>query len=295
MPVTVKVNGTSLSLVHKGSNGVSTATVPDVCKTPAPPGPPVPIPYPNVSMSSDLIQGTTTVTADGGNMIAVKGSQFMKSTGDEAGVAGGVKSSTFIKESTWILYSFDVKMDGNNACRLTDKKFHNHENTVNAGGEIQTALGLSDAEFKETCKNCKENAQNEIESSQAMQAAYKKAGTDPKNKTGDDVEKAVAKHFADMGIELEVQGTTDTDGNVNVVDKAPDDPCAKVSKAATTAHENVHKATQQKLEKKYGKGTAKFEKAWNDGPGWAQDEVNAYAADQKFNKKFIGECNKAGA
>ena len=63
-------------------------------------------------------------------MIAIKGSEFSLSNGDNAGVAGGVKSSTFMKESTWILYSFDVKMDGKNACRLTDKKFQNHENTA---------------------------------------------------------------------------------------------------------------------------------------------------------------------
>ena len=106
----------------------------------------MPIPYPNVSMSSDLVQGTTTVTADGGNMIAIKGSQFMKSTGDEAGVAGGVVSSTFIKESTWILYSLDVKMDGKGACRLSDKKFHNHQNTVNAGGEVQAPVTVTPAD-----------------------------------------------------------------------------------------------------------------------------------------------------
>ena len=34
MPVTIKVNGVANSLVHKGSNGVSVATLPDVCKTP---------------------------------------------------------------------------------------------------------------------------------------------------------------------------------------------------------------------------------------------------------------------
>jgi hypothetical protein len=177
MPVTVKVNGPALSLVHKGSSGISNATIPDVCKTPAPPGPPVPIPYPNVSMSSDLMQGTTTVKADGGNMIAIDGSQFMKSTGDEAGVAGGVVSSTFIKESTWILYSFDVKMDGKGACRLSDKKFHNHQNTVNAQGEVQAPVvpapanplkidcenyngpntgPLTDCEKKQVCAKCDE-------------------------------------------------------------------------------------------------------------------------------------------
>jgi hypothetical protein len=136
MPVTVKVNGASNSLVHKGSNGISIATIPDVCKTPSPGGP-VPIPYPNISQSATLAKGTTTVKADGGMMIAVKGSEFSLSNGDNAGVAGGVKSSTFMKESTWILYSFDVKMDGKNACRLTDKKFQNHENTVDMAGTIQ--------------------------------------------------------------------------------------------------------------------------------------------------------------
>ncbi len=137
MPVTVKVNGVANSLVHKGSNGISIATIPDVCKTPSPGGP-VPIPYPNISQSATLDKGTTTVKADGGMMIATKGSEFSLSNGDNAGVAGGVKSSTFMKESTWILYSFDVKMDGKNACRLTDKKFQNHENTVDLAGNLQS-------------------------------------------------------------------------------------------------------------------------------------------------------------
>lgn len=136
MPVTVKVNGVANSLVHKGSNGISIATIPDVCKTPSPAGP-VPIPYPNISQSVTLAKGTTTVKADGGMMIATKGSEFSLSNGDNPGVAGGVKSSTFMKESTWILYSFDVKMDGNNACRFSDKKFQNHENTVDLGGVLQ--------------------------------------------------------------------------------------------------------------------------------------------------------------
>jgi hypothetical protein len=136
MPVTVKVNGMANSLVHKGSNGISTATIPDVCKTPTPGGP-VPLPYPNISQATTLSKGTTTVKADGGMMIAIKGSEFSMSNGDEPGTVGGVKSSTFIKESTWILYSFDVKMDGKNACRLSDKKFQNHENAADLAGELQ--------------------------------------------------------------------------------------------------------------------------------------------------------------
>jgi hypothetical protein len=134
MPVTIHVNGTSNSLVHKGSMGIVKSTLPDVCKTPSPGGP-VPVPYPViVSMSSQLVKGTTTVKADGGNMCAVKGSELSMCNGDEAGTAGGVKSSTFMKEATWLLYSFDVKLDGKNACRLSDKLQMNHGNSACLAG-----------------------------------------------------------------------------------------------------------------------------------------------------------------
>ncbi|HEY8927093.1 MAG TPA: PAAR-like domain-containing protein, partial [Polyangia bacterium] len=58
MPVTVGVN--NMSVVHAGSNG-TTIAFPDVCKTPAPPAPPIPIPYPNIAKSSDTAQGAKTV------------------------------------------------------------------------------------------------------------------------------------------------------------------------------------------------------------------------------------------
>jgi Domain of unknown function (DUF4150) len=137
MSVTVNING--LSLVHKGSRGTATATLPDVCNTPSPAGP-VPLPYPNIAMSKDLAKGTTTVQVDGGNMAAHQDSELSLSTGDEAGGAGGVTSGTFIKEATWILYSFDVLLEGKGACRLTDKMFMNHMNTVCLGGFIQEFL-----------------------------------------------------------------------------------------------------------------------------------------------------------
>lgn len=138
MPVTIKVNGTCLSLVHKMSNGISTATIPDVCKTPTPGGP-VPVPYPNIAQSITLSSGTTTVKGDK-VMAANKGSKFSLSNGDNAGTIGGVKSNVFMKEATWLLYSFDVKMDSKNTCRLTDPMYHNSENTVNLAGVAQQSL-----------------------------------------------------------------------------------------------------------------------------------------------------------
>ncbi len=136
MAFTIHVNGRSNSLVHKGSLGIAKSTLPDVCKTPSPGGP-VPIPYPViVSMSSDLKKGTKTVKVEGKKSAAIKGSEFSRCTGDEPGTAGGVKSSTNMKEATWILYSFDVKLDGKNACRLSDKVMMNHGNTACLSGIV---------------------------------------------------------------------------------------------------------------------------------------------------------------
>ncbi len=134
MGITIHVNGRSNSLAHKGSGGIAKCTLPDVCKTPSPGGP-VPVPYPIIiSKSSDLKKGSKKVKFDGGNSAAIKSSEFSRCSGDEAGTAGGVKSSTNMKEATWILYSFDVKIEGRNACRLTDKMMMNHGNTVCLAG-----------------------------------------------------------------------------------------------------------------------------------------------------------------
>ena len=129
-----------LGLTYKRTLGKSMATIPDVCKTPSPGGP-VPIPYPNFADQSSLTDGTTTVFAKG-KMIAIKGSHYSRSNGDEAGTAGGVKSGVNMKATDWITYSFDVKMDGKNACRHTDKKFHNNKNTVDLQGNFDPVAAL---------------------------------------------------------------------------------------------------------------------------------------------------------
>lgn len=147
---TVKVNGTVNGLVHKGGNWFSAATLPDVCKTPTPGGP-VPMPYPNLSQASTLTDGSVTVKADGGNMIAIKGSRFAISTGDEPGTVGGIKSNTFKQASTWLLYSFDVKIEGKNACRFSDKKFQNNENTIDAAGTMPIVVNVALVRVKMAC------------------------------------------------------------------------------------------------------------------------------------------------
>jgi hypothetical protein len=117
----------SRGIAHGGSNGQS-IVLPDVCKTPSPGGP-VPIPYPNIGMSSDASSGPTSVTIDG-KMPMVKGAKYSKSSGDEAGSAGGVTSSSIQGECEFMMYSFDVKIEGQGVCRLGDPLFHNKKNIM---------------------------------------------------------------------------------------------------------------------------------------------------------------------
>ncbi len=101
---------------------------PDVCKTPSPGGP-VPIPYPNVGRSADTTKGPKKVKTDG-QMPMTKGAKYSMSSGDEAGSATGVISSKVKGECEFMLYSFDIKLQGKNVCRMGDALFHNKKNIM---------------------------------------------------------------------------------------------------------------------------------------------------------------------
>lgn len=122
-----KVRVNFLSIVNEDSGGVSVA-FPDVCKTPAPPAPPLPIPYPNIAMSSDTAQGSQTVTAEG-KPICLANSNFATSTGDEAGSLGGIISGKIKGKAEFVSYSFDVQFEGKNVPRCLDLMLHNDKNT----------------------------------------------------------------------------------------------------------------------------------------------------------------------
>lgn len=124
MPQTTFAN--SRGIAHKGSGGLSIA-FPDVCKTPAPPAGPIPIPYPNIGKSADTTGGPTKVKVDG-QMPMTKGAKYMRSQGDEPGTVGGVVSGVNMGECEFLLYSFDVKFQGKNVCRMGDMLFHNKKN-----------------------------------------------------------------------------------------------------------------------------------------------------------------------
>ena len=120
----VTVNIEMRSAVHKGSSGIMMA-FPDVCKTPAPPAPPIPIPYPNIAKSSDMAKGAKKVKIDG-KPAGVDKSEFSRSSGDEPGTLKGLISNQNMGKAKFVMGSFMVKIEGKGAVRLADLMLGNN-------------------------------------------------------------------------------------------------------------------------------------------------------------------------
>lgn len=125
MANTVFANGRGIA--HETSNGMS-IVFPDVCLTPSAPSP-IPIPYPNIGKSSDTSNGPKKVKIDG-SMPMAAGAEYRSTSGDEAGSTGGLMSGVNRGPAEFMLYSFDVKLEGKGACRLGDPLFHNRKNIM---------------------------------------------------------------------------------------------------------------------------------------------------------------------
>ncbi|MFV0473946.1 MAG: DUF4150 domain-containing protein, partial [Pikeienuella sp.] len=137
-----------LTVSHKGTGGYEMNSTPDVCKTRK-----KPVPYSVISFSADLVRGSRTVFADGGNSIAIKGSAHSRCFGDEPGLGKGVASQTVGDESTWITYSPNVFVEGKNICRLSDKMFMNNKNCIcGSGGHYEVPASITDPIMRELCK-----------------------------------------------------------------------------------------------------------------------------------------------
>lgn len=153
MAVSVGVN--KLSIVNEDSKGVTIA-FPDVCKTPGPPAPFIPIPYPNIAKSGDTAKGTKNVEAEG-KPICVKDSNFSTSTGDEAGTAGGGMASAKTKgKAEFVNYSFDVQFEGKNVPRSFDLMLHNDKNTPPAPVLQGPVVALGKQVKEKKCPCCGE-------------------------------------------------------------------------------------------------------------------------------------------
>jgi uncharacterized protein DUF4150 len=147
------VDANGRSVLHKGHGQTHTCAVPDVCKTPSPAGP-VPIPYINIAMDSNITDAAESVKIEG-NPVANVSAKISTSTGDEPGSAGGIVSSKFKGTVTWKMGSLDVKAEGKSVVRFLDNAFHNGNsfNTafIDMGG---TGLAYGD-DFIGPCEICR--------------------------------------------------------------------------------------------------------------------------------------------
>lgn len=124
MPATTKKGGQCLG-------------APDVCKVPAPPGPPVPTPFPN-SASCSGASGTIKKVLVEKKEVVVESSKIKSSKGDEAGTLKGMVSNTNRDQVQFKKYSSKVYAKNKKIVFHTAITAHNGSNAnMPAGGHIQ--------------------------------------------------------------------------------------------------------------------------------------------------------------
>ncbi|MEA1892067.1 MAG: DUF4150 domain-containing protein [Campylobacterota bacterium] len=114
-------------------NNATNMAFPDVCLTPTPGGP-VPMPYPNISLTSTALPPTTAMT------ILVNGtpslnllSEIPLSNGDEAGVNMGTMSGMIMGPTSYIMGSETLMLKGAPAVKLTSQTGQNGESMNTSG------------------------------------------------------------------------------------------------------------------------------------------------------------------
>jgi hypothetical protein len=117
--------------------------MPDVCKTPAPPGSPVPVPYPNIAMCAQVNPATASLNVLFANQNALTTqSQIIMSSGDEAGSVGGVVSGIIKGPMKYMMGSMIVKVNGSPCVRLLSTTAHNNAPNANMPQGMQIVPGV---------------------------------------------------------------------------------------------------------------------------------------------------------
>ena len=102
---------------------------PDVCLTPAPPAPPIPVPYPNIAMGPMANPGTACKKTFIMCMPAHNlGTMIPMTNGDNPGVSMGVASGTVMGPQRHLTGAFTVLFEGMPATRVTSMSLQNSTN-----------------------------------------------------------------------------------------------------------------------------------------------------------------------
>ncbi len=128
----------SIFAITTTGQGQCMGTPPDVCKTPTPGGP-VPIPYPNIAMLSDG-KGCKKVKIQNKHVLR-QGDKMSKSSGDNAGTAGGGVVSNKFKGKCEIAMGYaTVKVKGKKVGHQTSMTKHNLGGSPNTIGLAATVM-----------------------------------------------------------------------------------------------------------------------------------------------------------
>jgi hypothetical protein len=117
------------------ATGGLTQGMPDTCLVPAPPGPPVPTPFPNIGMPNVAASVTVKVLVMNAPAITIA-STLPTSSGDEAGVGGGVVSGMIKGPVGFKTGSSKVKFEGKSPVLLTGLTAHNGSNPNDPVGQV---------------------------------------------------------------------------------------------------------------------------------------------------------------
>lgn len=115
--------------VSTKGGGMCMATVPDVCKVPAPPAPPIPTPFPNMAMCPTANPATCAKKVKILNMpVLTKMTLLPMSTGDEGGVLGGLISGLIKMQVGYTMGNPLLLVEGAPAVRSLAPTTHNGAN-----------------------------------------------------------------------------------------------------------------------------------------------------------------------
>ena len=116
--------------------------VPDVCKVPAGPLPPIPTPFPNTGQVANTLNASTKVLIENKETV-VEMAEIPSSDGDQAGSIGGVVSNMVAGKVKFVLGSTRVKAEGKGIVYVSAPTTHNGDNanvpglfTVPAQGRV---------------------------------------------------------------------------------------------------------------------------------------------------------------
>jgi len=111
--------------------------MPDVCKVPAPPAPPIPTPFPNMAQLNQANVGSCSqkVKIMNKNVVTMK-SEIPMTSGDEAGSAGGLVSGQIKGPAKPKKGSAKVKVEGQ-AVIFQTCMFGQNGNNANAPAGVQ--------------------------------------------------------------------------------------------------------------------------------------------------------------